>query len=91
MDWPLSLDGRQTMPSKQPYTFHMEPDQLAQLKIISEVSRGKPKVSGLIRDAIDTFIATAAKDEQIAEALRRAKYKPRLIAVGQSTSSERGA
>jgi hypothetical protein len=78
------------MSAKHPYTFHIDADQLAQLKVISEASRGKPKVSGLIREAIDNLIASASKDESIVEALHRAHYKPRLIAVGQNQTNERG-
>ena len=78
------------MASKQPYTFHIELDQLAKLKVISEASRGKPKISGLVRDAIDDLIEAAAKDEPIAEALRRAQHRPRLMAVGQNPIKERG-
>lgn len=86
----LSISKGEPMGSKQPYTFHIELDQLAQLKVISEASRGRPTISGLIRGAIEDLIAASAKDELVAEALRKAHYKPRLIAVGQNVTSERG-
>ena len=73
--------------SKQPYTFLIDPEQLERLKAIASVSRGRPKVSGLIREAIEEYIAAAAsKDRAIAEALR-----PKLRAIRANSTTERGA
>src|SRR2546422_267049 len=38
--------------AKKPYTFYMEEDHLRLLEVISSVSRGKPPVSSLIREAM---------------------------------------
>jgi predicted DNA-binding protein len=70
------------MAKKKAYTFQVEPELIAQLKTISSVSRGSPKVSALIREAIGAYINEAGNDQVIADALSKAASKPRLFAVG---------
>jgi hypothetical protein len=60
-------------------SFHIDPEQLKQLQVISESSRGRPKVAALIREAIDQFVATCVASDQRVRANLEPQLKPRLI------------
>lgn len=67
-------------------SFHVDPAQLRQLQVISDVSRGRPKVAALIREAIDQFVATCIEtDERVRQGLD-SSAKPRLV-KSRSTST----
>ena len=67
--------------NKKRYTFFLDPDQLRQLTLISDVSLGNPPVSSLIRAAIAGFIAECSKQEHIRQRLEP-ELRPRLVRLG---------
>lgn len=61
-------------------SFHIDPDQHEQLQIISEVSRGRPKIAALIREAIDHYVAACkASDPAVRARLDPSLKTPRLV------------
>lgn len=62
-------------------SHYLEIEQLRRLKIISDLSLGKPDVSALIREAIDLFVeAQAASNPRLRQALTSGA-RPRLISA----------
>ena len=69
------------------FNLYLQPEQLRKLRVIGDVSLGKPDVSSLIRQAIDTFIE---QQVQANPAIKRALDRepvPRLVrsAAGHPT------
>ena len=61
------------------FNLYLEPEQLRKLRVIRDVSLGKPDVSSLIREAIDTFIERQVQaNPVIGRALDR-EPAPRLV------------
>jgi hypothetical protein len=61
------------------FNLYLQPEQLRKLRVIGDVSLGKPDVSSLIRQAIDTFIE---QQVQANPAIKRALDRepvPRLV------------
>ena len=64
------------------FNLYLELESLRKLRVISDVSLGKPDVSSLIRQAIDTFIHEQGRmNPTIQRALER-DTAPRLIRTG---------
>jgi hypothetical protein len=64
------------------FNLYLEVESLRRLRVISDVSLGKPDVSSLIRQAIDTFIHEQGRvNPTIQRALDR-DTAPRLIRSG---------
>ena len=61
------------------FNLYLQPEQLRKLRVISDVSLGKPDVASLIRQAIDTLIE---QQVQANPAIKRALDRepvPRLV------------
>lgn len=64
------------------FNLYLDPESLRKLRLIRDVSLGKPDVSSLIRQAIDTFIREQGRaNPTIQRALDR-DTAPRLIRTG---------
>jgi hypothetical protein len=61
------------------FNLYLQPEQLRKLRIIGDVSLGKPDVSSLIRQAIDTFIDQQVQANPVIKRALNRDPAPRLV------------
>lgn len=60
--------------------FHLTENQVRQLKLLSSLLTGRPKVASMVREAIDDYITKCYKLDVVQEKLKEEKH-PRLIDI----------
>ena len=63
----------------QKFSLYLQPEQLRKLRVIGDVSLGKPDVSSLIRQAIDTFIDQQVQASPVIKRALSREPAPRLV------------
>lgn len=73
----------------QKFNLYLVSEQLRKLRVIRDVSLGKPDVSSLIRHAIDTFVEEQTRSNPVLKRALDREPVPRLVrtAARQSVSA----
>jgi hypothetical protein len=63
----------------QKFNLYLHSEQLRKLRVIGDVSLGKPDVASLIRQAVDTFIEQQVKVNPVIKRALDREPVPRLV------------